>query len=414
MKKLPALLCVFLVLSSSAQTITSAQYREDFDFFWSTVRDNYCYWDKKHTDWNRVKEMYAPTIDTVTSRKSFVLLLEKVYYELYDHHGSLSTNTQESQRLVPTGADIWAEFINGKPIIVEVKNESGAAKAGLKAGMQLVAFNGIKIDNAIVPFLAKTLKQDDTEARNYALRVLLAGKHSDNDRRITVWTDNTQRDYFPDRPVNLLEHSAYENEIESRIIAGTIGYIRINNRLGDNGVIAIFDSVLHSFKNTKALILDLRETPSGGNTIVARAIMGSFIKKEGFYQKHELPAEEHEAGIKRSWVEIVSPRKDAYTKPLVVLVDHWTGSVAEGITIGFDALKRATIVGTRMAELNGAIYSFSMPNSGIGFSIPVEKLFHINGKPRENFVPPIFVDVRKQKQNEDLVLKTAVQFLKTR
>jgi len=235
MKKLPALLCVFLVLSSSAQTITSAQYREDFDFFWSTVRDNYCYWDKKHTDWNRVKEMYAPTIDTVTSRKSFVLLLEKVYYELYDHHGSLSTNTQESQRLVPTGADIWAEFINGKPIIVEVKNESGAAKAGLKAGMQLIAFNGIKIDNAIVPFLAKTLKQDDTEARNYALRVLLAGKHSDNDRRITVWTDNTQRDYFPDRPVNLLEHSAYENEIESRIIAGTIGYIRINNRLGDNG-----------------------------------------------------------------------------------------------------------------------------------------------------------------------------------
>jgi C-terminal processing protease CtpA/Prc len=280
--------------------------------------------------------------------------------------------------------------------------------------MQLVAFNGIKIDNAIVPFLAKTLKQDDTEARNYALRVLLAGKHSDNDRRITVWTENTQRDYFPDRPVNLLEHSAYENEIESRIIAGTIGYIRINNRLGDNGVIAKFDSVLHSFKNTKALILDLRETPSGGNTIVARAIMGSFIKKEGFYQKHELPAEEHEAGIKRSWVEIVSPRKDAYTKPLVVLVDHWTGSVAEGITIGFDALKRATIIGTKMAELNGAIYSFSMPNSGIGFSIPVEKLFHVNGKPRENFVPPIFVDVRKQKQNEDLVLKTAVQFLKTK
>jgi C-terminal processing protease CtpA/Prc len=411
MKKILTPFCLFLFLSSSGQSLTPAQYREDFDFLWSTIRDNYCYWDKKQTDWNKVKELYAPMIDTVTSRRSFVLLIEKVYYELYDHHGSLSTNTQESQRLVPTGADIWAEYINGKPIIVEIKNGSGAAKAGLKAGMQLMAFNGLAINEAILPFLAKTLRQEDVEAKNYALRTLLAAKHSDNDRKITVLADTKEQDYFPDRPVNLLEHREYENEIESKNLTGNIGYIRINNRLGDNAIIAVFDSVLHSLKNTNALILDLRETSSGGNTIVARAIMGAFIQKEGFYQKHELPSEEHEAGIKRSWVEIVSPRKDVYTKPLVVLVDHWTGSVSEGITIGFHALKRAKIIGTRMAGLNGAIYSFTMPNSGIGFSIPVEKLFHVNGKPRENFIPPIFVDVKKQQPGEDLILKIALKFL---
>ncbi len=43
-------------------------------------------------------------------------------------------------------------------------------------------------------------------------------------------------------------------------------------------------------------------------------------------------------------MEIVSPKKPAYTKPLVVLVNHWTGSVGEGIAKGFDALKRATII----------------------------------------------------------------------
>ena len=87
--------------------------------------------------------------------------------------------------------------------------------------------------------------------------------------------------------------------------------------------------------------------------------MGRFITKEGFYQKHVLTAEERESGIKRSWVEIVSPKNPTYKNPLVILVDHWTGSVSEGIAIGFDALKRATIIGTRMAALNGAIYSFS-------------------------------------------------------
>jgi carboxyl-terminal processing protease len=108
-----------------------------------------------------------------------------------------------------------------------------------------------------------------------------------------------------------------------------------------------------------------------------------FIYKDGFYQKHELTAEQKELGVKRSWVEIVSSRPPVYTKPLVILVDHWTGSVGEGIAIGFDAVKRATIIGTPMAGLNGAIYPYTMPGTGIGFSFP-EKLFHINRTPENS------------------------------
>jgi carboxyl-terminal processing protease len=115
--------------------------------------------------------------------------------------------------------------------------------------------------------------------------------------------------------------------------------------------------------------------------------------KEGYYQRHELVAEERASGIKRSWSEIVSPRNYPYNKRLVILVSHFTGSLGEGITIGFDALKRATVVGTDMAGLNGAVYSYKMPNTGIGFSFPVEKLFHVNGLPRENFKPAVPVVV---------------------
>ncbi len=60
----------------------------------------------------------------------------------------------------------------------------------------------------------------------------------------------------------------------------------------NNNIISVFDSVLAKLKNTKALILDLRETPGGGNITVARSILGRFIFKEGFYQNHELSAEE--------------------------------------------------------------------------------------------------------------------------
>jgi hypothetical protein len=100
-----------------------------------------------------------------------------------------------------------------------------------------------------------------------------------------------------------------------------------------------------------------------------------------------------------------------YSKPVVLLVDHWTGSVSEGIVVGFDAFKRVTTIGTKMAALNGAIYSYQMPNTKIGFSFPVEKLYHVNGIPREFFTPKIVVDLSNQKVNEDRVLETALGYL---
>jgi C-terminal processing protease CtpA/Prc len=411
MKNLLSCLFLFATINSIGQGTSSKQYKEDFNYFCNTIETDYAYWNKIQTNWEKVKTYYSPYFDSVSSRNSFVLLLEKVFYELYDHHASLNTNTLQSQRLVPSGTDIWAEYVNGKPIIIELRKDFGAEKAGIKPGMEILAVNNVPVAEAIKAFYPKTLKKEDVEAKNYALRVLLAGNHATK-RKIRTRYGNEEKDFFPDADNNLLEHYPYEAQVDSKILEDGIGYIRINNCLGDNGLIPLFDSVMRTMAATKALILDLRETPSGGNTTVIRSIMGHFISSEGFYQKHELPAEEKQFGVKRSWEEIVSPQNQTYTKRLVVLCDHWTGSVSEGLTIGLDGLKRATIIGTRMAGLKGAVYSYTLPNTGIGFSFPVESLFHVNGTPRENFVPSVLVDLAKKKVNEDLILEEAVKYLR--
>lgn len=95
-------------------------------------------------------------MDTVRSKNGFISLLEQVFYELYDHHASLNTNTGESQRLVPSGTDIWAEYVNGKPVITDIKPGSGSEKAGLKAGMEIVSVNDIPIVTALLPFYHDT------------------------------------------------------------------------------------------------------------------------------------------------------------------------------------------------------------------------------------------------------------------
>lgn len=406
MKRLCCLLVCLSTLPVFSQTFSNEQYREDFDYFWNKINNRYCYFDKKGVDWKSLKPFYQQHIDTVTTRVAFVGILEKAFNELYDHHSSLRTNTKYSRRLVPTSTDLWAAYQNNIPIIIEVRKGFGAEKTGIKAGMQIVAVNDVRVEEAILPFLAHTV---NSESKSFALRLLLAGDHV-TPRKITLKTNKGLQDFFPDSDGMLLEKIVYPDMVQSSTMKA-IGYIKINNFLYSNKLIPKFDSVLNSLTQKKALIIDLRETASGGNTTVARAILGRFINKEQFYQKHELYSEEKETGIKRSWTEIVSPRGETYTKPVVILADHWTGSIAEGITIAFDGMKRATIIGTQMARLNGAVESFEMPNTKIGFNFATEKLFHVSGKPRELYDPTITVDVRQQQVAEDLILKTALHYL---
>jgi len=92
-------------------------------------------------------------------------------------------------------------------------------------------------------------------------------------------------------------------------------------------------------------------------------------------------------------------------------VNHWTGSMGEGMAIGFDAMKRAQIVGTPMARLRGGTESFELPKTRIPVHLPTYRLYHVNGTPREAFVPSIEVDLTRAQTAGDAILERALKML---
>jgi len=152
-------------------------------------------------------------------------------------------------------------------------------------------------------------------------------------------------------------------------------------------LIEVFDQLVDQYTNYKNIIIDLTDTPGGGNTTVARGILGRFISEPLPYQKHEF--DEKGFDTKRVWIEYVTPRKSQFKGNIYVLVGRWTGSMGEGIALGFDNIKNATVIGTEMAGLLGAIENFSLSETKIGYQIPTERLYHVNGTPREDFKPAI-------------------------
>ena len=122
---------------------------------------------------------------------------------------------------------------------------------------------------------------------------------------------------------------------------------------------------------------------------MAEPILGRFLEREAVYQLGR-------PRVGEPWRRSVAPRGPwTYRGRLVVLAGRWTASMGEGMAIGLDGLGRAKVVGTRMAGLEGAVFTGTLPRSGIRFNYPAERLFHVNGTPREQFRPARIVDLEK-------------------
>ena len=391
--------------SHSQEAVTPEQFTQDFDYLWSQLRDGYAYFDKKETDWDRVREFYRPRALGVKTKSEFVTFLERVLEELYDPHTHLKVNTGSSPRLVPTGLDVWAEWKDGRAVVTQLREGFSAEQAGLKVGMEITAINGVPVEAAVGKRLGAALKSVKDDARGWALRALLAGTH-DTRRVIEARAGRGAKATFR---LDLPGHRTVDDYqagpgVEWRMLKEGFGYIKVQD-LGSDETVAEFDAALEQLRATRGLILDLRATQSGGNTSVAEPIMGRLIGRRAAYQRG-VPARG------AAWTREVSPRGDwTYKAPVVVLVGRWTASMGEGMAIGLDGMGRATVVGTRMAGLNGAVFDLELPNTGFRLNYAAEKLFHLDGTPREDFVPPVEVKL-SGRSTGDVILSEGVKALR--
>ncbi|MEM6299494.1 MAG: S41 family peptidase, partial [Bacteroidota bacterium] len=387
-------LCTHIAISQS-NDIDHDKIKEDLNEILSDLSRSYVYLKDKNVNIDCIRTHYESQIPSIETEEQVVLFFEYLLDEFYDSHLILNTNRASSFRLF---SPIYASIQQEKVLISSVwQNQIENLDQNI-VGAEILKINKIDLNSAIEQFPTHCSDKASHKVREWIANKVLAGRYN-QPRVLTLKLKNGELTELDLSQLKIKQHST----LLTTSIKDNIGIITIQNSLGNNSLIGEFDDALDELMDTKGLIIDLRNTVDGGNSYVARGIMGRFISEPKPYQKH-LRDEQYGEGpaIERSWIEYVSPRRERYEGKVVVLVGRWTGSMGEGLAIGFEGMERAIIVGTEMERLAGEMSGFSFRHQNFGYRLSTARLFHVNGTPREKYVPENYVKQTTIKKDEAL------------
>jgi carboxyl-terminal processing protease len=352
---------------------------DDFDELWRTLSERYCFFDEKLTDWGKVRALYRPMAFAAETIEEFTNVVRQVLAELYDAHTHLSNSPNGSPRWPPY--DMVVETDNGQVRIAAVEERSAAADAGLRIGDCILTIGGSPIDKVADALMPRCLSRPDPAAYQYAIGAAVAGRRGQG-RQFTIKSAAGG----DSRTITLpIKNRPDQPDVESRTLAGAVGYIAMRS-FADVATIAAFDRALASLHDAPGLIIDVRGN-GGGDTAVARPIMGRFISEK---RPYALMRRRTGKGLSAPWTEHVEPRGPfTYTRPVVVLANQWSGSMAEGFPMGMRDIGRGRIVGTRMMGLGAAVFPICLDRTGIQAQYSAEAVYDTNDVPRWKLSPDV-------------------------
>jgi carboxyl-terminal processing protease len=369
--------------------------------FEKLLHDQYGYFDRQGVDGDAILAAFAVRAKAARSDKEFVDTLQHISYNFADPHFVVGPFDPEDWTTIPTSSDVFGSF-DGKAFhIDDIRAESDALAKGVRSGMMVVRIDGRAPRAVIEDITGRPFANLSPVQIDFAFNVALAGRHW-HTRTLEVIDRNRRRAF------SLAASSDQSKRVKIGPLLtterhGALGIIRINNSLGDQALIQQFAQALSTLADTTALLIDLRNTPSGGNTSVARGIMGHFVDHDRPYQMHSVPYETRVLGPPRKFVEYVASYGTRYNGKVYVAGGRWTGSMGEGLMIGFDAIG-ATTVGSELAHLLGGLSNETIEGSEARIDIGTEQLFTVTGLPREAYRPQLHIPHAEQDPQHDPVL----------
>lgn len=394
----------------SENEIASDVRLETFETVWKTVNDTFFDRDFNGVDWQAMHEKYLPLTKMTTRKDEYYKMLNQMLQELHLSHFKViapdnirTLNSSQAQTTTGT-TGLTFKWVENQLLVANVKKDSPAETAGIRPGFIVVSIDGKTSEAIYADYLKENVNFRFREelARIRSANAILAGKAETTVKLELLGAKNESLNFEltrqPQRQTGTLE-------FESKKLVGNVGYLKFNTFFGD--LLPKVQIALDEFKDTKALIIDLRGNPGGAGDLGSsfagflNEISGSLGNLKFRYSAQ--PFSYEGAG------------KNAYRGKVIVLTDEGSASTSEIFAGGLQANKRAVVIGSPSAGAVLASLVMLLPTRA-ALQYVVSGYYLPNGNSLEGrgVIPDVAVKVMRRDllAGRDPVIEKAQSFAK--
>lgn len=349
----------------------------------------YPFGEWKRIDWNELKRKYEPRFaqaEREHDRDAYYKALREYLFSLRDGHVQIENEQLYDDNNVfkqEVGGGFGLSTIrldNGKVLVNLVLKGSPADKSGIKLGAEIVAWDGMKAQDAYArtywsespvategdrvynqgrfmvrapvgkPIQVEFINRDETESRTATLTA-----YDDRFETLKLTKPKPKKEDAP---------------VEGEILGNGYGYVKIRYFLPgatQSKPEQALEQLLNMFgdRNVKGLVIDLRDNPGGDDSMAAR-MAGHFVNEEKIYEHVSyFNRNTRKFEINRMETRVVKPKLPRYAGNIAILINHRTASSGEGLPMVLKGLPNVKIVG--FTSTNG---SFGIVTAPIEIKMP--------------------------------------------
>ena len=350
-------------------SVGSKDLKLNFEVFWHTLNENYAFFQERKLDWQGIYTQYKEEVSAIKSELELYEIFREITDRLNDEHTSVRPAEEITVAYEKRMGTTEEDTVNSAISIAELEEnilkryvenpfKYGRSLHGnglLNYGMTKNNIGYIQVNNML--FYGDYKISDTASGYDYLYA------------------------YLKESRKNI---SYQEDEIK--------------------GVKRLMDSIVGKFKNTDAIILDLRFN-YGGYDVVSLEILKHFINS-----KHIVFSKKAKTytGFTKPQTFFIEPTDKTYVKPIYILTSHQTSSAPESLVMAsmpFESIKR---IGSRTMGITSDVLEKKLPN---GWDLYLSNEIQVNykGECYERIGVPPDIEIKYPKDENKFIKKLSMK-----
>jgi len=376
--------------------------------YWNMINYFFPYKHLMDEDWNSKLSEYLPLFLNAKNELEYEMATIQIIGDIQDTHANLWGGADKIDEWKGAKySPIHARFIENQLVVTDYYNEELKNQVGLKIGDIITKVNDITIET-IVKEKSKYYPASNQPTR---LRDISADLLRSNSNTIEIefvsGNSNSQTKtlkLYPKDSLDIYRWYRKSNDKSFKMLDNNIGYVTLQNIKEED-----ISKIKREFKDTKGIIIDIRNYPS---TFVPFSLGSYFVSSMTPFVRFTNGNVDNPGEFTFTKELKIPSKGKTYKGKLVVLVNELTQSQAEYTSMAFRAGDNTTIIGSTTAGADGNVSAIMLPGglrtmiSGIGVNYP-------NGEEtqRIGIVPDIEVEpsIEGIRQGKDQLLEKAIE-----